>query len=319
MSLDTLRTLLADKLNGQNPSAVLGADKPTSQQPMALFDIEEQTEQFLAIQPGDASSKGLLTGVLGGVGFVFALLAAKSFYSGGYDESVLFDASIAVALFFIPFLWEVWRPLSLPILFNRRTREVYFQQDNELFHTPWDGIAAAAYEFHMMGPYTGGTRNAALEVLIHRLGQPEQRMLLSLGLPMGKSVEMQQGFWEYLRAYMNNGPWFDEQGNHSESDEFVKSQLAVRYRPSKVLRNTWDRILEKRQAAGGKNYLDLSDAVMLLGTVVLHPMGVIQEFTYNVAKRRSRKQWPELVEERLRPDGPTTRLIDLERERGLDV
>ncbi len=48
-------------------------------------------------------------------------------------------------------------------------------------------------------------------------------------------------------------------------------------------------------------------------------MNWLQEFTYNIAKRRSRNRWPQIVTERLQPNGPTTRLIDLERERGLDV
>lgn len=48
-------------------------------------------------------------------------------------------------------------------------------------------------------------------------------------------------------------------------------------------------------------------------------MNWIQKFTYNVAKRRSRNRWPQIVMERLEDGGPKTRLIDLERERGLDV
>jgi hypothetical protein len=45
-----LTSLLADKLNGQTPSAVLSADKSTGEQPMALFDIEDQAENYLAMQ-----------------------------------------------------------------------------------------------------------------------------------------------------------------------------------------------------------------------------------------------------------------------------
>jgi hypothetical protein len=61
------------------------------------------------------------------------------------------------------------------------------------------------------------------------------------------------------------------------------------------------------------------DAALLVGYIFFYPADWIQEFTYNVAKRRSRNRWPKIVTERLQPDGPTTRLIDLERERGLDV
>ncbi|HDZ57908.1 MAG TPA: hypothetical protein ENI17_09470 [Pseudomonas xinjiangensis] len=312
MSVTTLRKLLADKLGGNNPSAILHADQSTGQQPMSLFDIEEHTEHYLALENGEGKNKGLLTGALGFGGLLFGLFAV-AFFLDGRSQSAIETFFIALALFIVPFLWETLRPLPLPILFNRRTRELYFEQDGELYHSPWDGIAAAAYQFHMVGPYTGGMRNAALEVLIHRYGHPEQQMLLSLGLPMGKSLEMQEGFWEYLRAYMNNGPWFDEHGNPSQSDAFVKSQLEVRYRPSQMLPFTWQRLLEKRCAAGGKNYLDWTDVAMLLGLAFLYPMGVIQEFTYNIAKRRSRNRWPVVVTERLQPDGPTTRLVDMEK------
>lgn len=37
----------------------------------------------------------------------------------------------------------------------------------------------------------------------------------------------------------------------------------------------------------------------------------------HVAKRHAHLQWPAPIRESLRPDGSTTRLIDLERERGL--
>jgi hypothetical protein len=52
----------------------------------------------------------------------------------------------------VPFFWEILRPMPLPILLNRRTRELYFEQEGELYHTSWDGIAAAAYTFGTVGP-----------------------------------------------------------------------------------------------------------------------------------------------------------------------
>ncbi len=317
MSLYTLRTLLADKLGGNSPSTILSADRPTGQQPMTLGDIEEHTESYLAVENGEGKYRGMLTGALAGVVGVGFLLFTFFFYFDGDMAWTIKSGLISLMSFLLPFLWEVLRPLPLPVLFNRRTRELYFEQDGELYHSPWDGIAAAAYEFHMVGPYTGGMRNAALEVLVHRFNQPEEQMLLSLGLPMGKSLDLQESFWEYLRSYMNNGPWFDEQGNNSASDAFAKSQLAVRYRAGQVLPFTWQQLQEKRRAAGGRNYLDYSSAVMLVCATLLYPMGAIQEFTYNIAKRRARSRWPDVVIERLREDGPTTRLIDLEQERSV--
>jgi hypothetical protein len=106
--------------------------------------------------------------------------------------------------------------MPLPILLNRRTREQYFEQEGEVYHTPWDGIAAATYAYGTIGPYTAGMRHAALEALLHRYGHPQDQVVINLGSPTGKSLEMQLGFWEYLRAYMDNGPWFDEQGLHSD-------------------------------------------------------------------------------------------------------
>lgn len=58
---------------------------------------------------------------------------------------------------------------------------------------------------------------------------------------------------------------------------------------------------------------------MLLNNIVFYPSNKIQDFVYERVKRRSRNRWPTVVTERLEADGPTTRLIDLERERGLTV
>ena len=237
----------------------------------------------------------------------------------GKWEGVLIMLLLCLPLFVIPFIWEIRRPLPLPILFNRRTREVYFDHNGKLFHTPWDGIQAVACEFQMIGPYTGSMRNASLEILVRRLGEPENELMVSLGAPMGKTLQMQKGFWEYIRAYMNNGPWFDQDGNHSDSDAFVKSQLAAHMKPTGFLAYTRKTIAEKKAAAGGKNYLSGIDAALLIGHLFFYPMDYIQERIYKIAKRRSGNRWPQIVSERLHTDGPTTRLIDLERERGLPV
>jgi hypothetical protein len=219
-------------------------------------------------------------------------------------------------LLLFPFLWETLRPLPLPILFNRRTREVYFDNDGELFHTPWDGIVAVAQEFMMVGPSIGGMQSAMLEVRMWQFEQPETAVMIRLGLPFGKSLDMQKSLWEYLRAYMNNGPYFDEQGNHSGSDAFVKSQLAVRPKMSDGVKDTWGRIQQAKREAKGASYLSVSDLVMLVLEAMFYPKDRIHEFTYSIAKRRSRNLWPSIVTERLKADCPVTRLIDLERKKG---
>ncbi|QLC73359.1 hypothetical protein LPB260_21725 [Pseudomonas sp. LPB0260] len=305
---------------GQVPSVVLTASQATGEQPLELFITDEHTEHYLTLQAGGDSDRGMATGLLGGIGgaMLFFCILVLALFSGKWSL-VPFSLWFCVPAFVIPFVWEISRPLPLPILFNRRTREVYFDHNGELYHSPWDGIQAVACEFQIVGPYTAGMNNASLELLVRRLGEPDNALMVSLGAPMGKSLAMQKGFWEYIRAYMNNGPWFDKDGNHSESDAFVKSQLAAHTKPTGFLVHSRKTIAEKKAAAGSKNYLSGIDVALFLGDLLFYPMNWIQEFTYNVAKRRSRNRWPQIVTERLQPDGPTTRLIDLERERGLDV
>ncbi|MFI8581209.1 DUF6708 domain-containing protein [Ectopseudomonas khazarica] len=316
MSWEKLLSALGDKLSGNVPYIAMKADQPTGQQPMNLGDIEEQTEYYLTLQAGERKTRGMLTGILGGVLGVGAIfLGGMDLYNSRYAWAIgMFF--VAFSIFLLPFLWETLRPLPLPILFNRRTREVYFEQNGVFYHCPWDDIAAVAYQFQLVGPYTGAMRSAALEVLMHQLKRPERQVLVSLGLPMGKDLELQAAFWEYLRAYMNNGPWFDEQGNHSESDKFVRSQLSINYKGSKNLGDEWRNLKKLHKESGGRNYLRLSDLVMLFGALILHPNELIREYTYKVAKRRSHSSWPQVVRERLDPNGPTERLIDLERNSG---
>ncbi len=57
--------------------------------------------------------------------------------------------------------------------------------------------------------------------------------------------------------------------------------------------------------------LDAEEAKLIFEPM-LYPTDRIKEFTYSVAKRRSRNLWPKVVSERLKASGPTTRLADLE-------
>jgi hypothetical protein len=235
-------------------------------------------------------------------------------YYNGNEQGALQALLVALACAVAPFFWEILRPMPLPILFNRRTRELYFEQDGQLYHTPWDGIAAAAYGFDTVGPYTGGMRHAALEALLHRYGHPDEQVLLNLGSPVGKNLQMQLGFWDYLRAYMDNGPWFDEHGEHSESPDFNQSLMEVRNSKGHMVRLYWGLIKEDYKANKGRNFLGARRVILLLGGVLFAPMHAAQNFTYAIAKRRSRSQWPELIRERLRSDGPTSRLVDIEQD-----
>ncbi|MDR6711409.1 hypothetical protein J2W83_001003 [Pseudomonas hunanensis] len=281
---------------------------------MELFIVDEHTDQYLTLQAGGDFDRGLLTGVSGGIGGCAMLgIGVLAAMRGEFDITYL-TFTTGMTLFVVPFLWETLRPLPLPILFNRRTQEVYFNHDGELYHSPWDGIIAIATEFQLVGMPMGAMQSASLEIRVWKFGQPETAVMISLGAPFGKTLAMQKGFWEYIRAYMNNGPYFDEYGNHSESDEFVKSQLAVRFKMSECFKKTLVRIRQKKKEAGGKNYLGADDFALLIIEPLFYPLGLIQEFTYSVAKRRSRNRWPSVVIERLKANGPTSRLIDLELE-----
>jgi len=286
---------------------------------MDLFVIEDHTAYYLSIKTGEESFLGKITGLTFLVFTLPLLFMSLLFTLTGDWEDALLPLAIAFTVFPISFLWESRKRLPPPILFNRRTREIYFNHKGELFHTPWDEIEAIAYEFKVFSPHTGNLQNAALEILIRRLGEPENGLMLSLGLPMGKNLAMQKGLWEYLRSYMNNGPWFNEHGNHSESNKYIKEQLAFDARPSRFLGHQLKTMSEDKKSANGKPYLNSTNIILLIGFFLLHPASLIEDRVHKIAKRRSSNQWPEIVLERLRPDGPTTRLIDLERERGLEV
>ncbi|VVQ24961.1 hypothetical protein PS925_05629 [Pseudomonas fluorescens] len=299
--------------NSTSSAVILDASQPTGEQPMELFITDEHTEHYLALQSGGDSDRGLWSGIMGGMGAVPSIgLGFFSFMQSGELEGLFIMLWICAPLFLIAFLWETLRPLPLPILFNRRTREAYFDHDGELFHAPWDGMSAVANEFQVVGTHIGGMQSASLEIRVWKFEEPETALMVSLGAPFGKSLEMQKGFWEYIRSYMNNGPYFDEYGNHSESDAFVQSQLAVKPNMSGWFRDTLAGIKKTRAENGGKNYLGGTDAVMVVCTFLLYPCFRIQELTYSVAKRRSRNLWPKVVTERLKANGPTTRLVDLE-------
>src|SRR5690606_16024020 len=174
---------------GQAPSVLLRADQPTGEKPWEMFITDEHTEHYLSLKAGGDSDRGMLTGVLGGGMILICLvmlpwMALVEKWGGG-----IYLVGLGAPLVILPFLWETRHPLPLPILFNRRTREVYFDHNGQLYHSPWDDIQALAGEFLMVGPHTGGMRSASLEILVRRLGEPDNALLVSLGLPMGKTLQ----------------------------------------------------------------------------------------------------------------------------------
>lgn len=94
------------------------ADKSTGEQPMELFITDEHTENYLALKAGGDSDRGLVTGVLGGMDGVGGIgLSFIIAIQGDFDYIML---ALGLSLFLVPFMWEILRPLPLPILFNRR-------------------------------------------------------------------------------------------------------------------------------------------------------------------------------------------------------
>lgn len=179
---------------GHAPNVVLRADQPTGEKPWEMFVTDEHTEHYLALKVGGDTDRGMLTGVMGGIGGVAIISMSAILLLSGKTDGIWIGLTLATILFIVPYLWETRRPLPLPILFNRRTREVYFDHNGELYHSPWDGIQALAGEYVMVGPHTGGMRNASLEILVRRLGEPDNALPVSLGLPMGKTLQMQKVF-----------------------------------------------------------------------------------------------------------------------------
>jgi len=304
--------------HGNTLGVILKANEPTGHQPWEMFVTDEHTEQYLALKTGAETQKGIFTGIMGFlalVGVIFAALFALDSDWRSTGMMVLLSLVMVVPVF----IWDISQPLPLPILFNRRTREIYYDHEGELYHMPWDETQAVACQFMSVGPYSGGMDNATLETVVRRYGDAEQALFIALSPPVGKKLEMQQGLWAWLQAYMNNGPWFDEHGQHTESDRYVTEMVeAGKFRPSHSVMRYW-RILRGKESNGISEKPRLTDAVMLGFSLFFFPMYRLKEFTYDIAKRRSRGQWPELVKERLRPDGPTTRLVDLERAQGLKV
>lgn len=278
--------------------------------------VESQDEVSLALRTGSTDSRGILTGVgffVGAVGILLVLLPNLfgTPYSSNLDWWVFF---LSVLVIIAPAIWEISRPPMLPVVFNRRTREIYYDQKGELYYSEWDDIEAVAYEYRIVNQYSGAIIHGNLEIVLRKFGDPDDRIVLNLsGVPAGKRLPTLLSFWEYLRSYMTVGPWFDETGNKTE---FKNSFIERNLKSSDI--SFLDLVLDSKRTLGrerregegvsGAAFLSWVTSYMLF----LPAFGM--EFVQKIDRKKARKHWPEVVQERLDPNGPTTRLIDIEED-----
>ena len=133
---------------------------------------------------------------MGAVGILLVLLPNLfgTPYSSNLDWWVFF---LSVLVIIAPAIWEVSRPPRLPVVFNRRTREIYYDQKGELYYSEWDDIEAVAYEYTIVNQYSGAIIHGNLEIVLRKFGDPDDRIVLNLsGVPAGKRLPTLLSFWE---------------------------------------------------------------------------------------------------------------------------
>ncbi|MDQ7729777.1 DUF6708 domain-containing protein [Halomonas sp. SpR8] len=298
---------LADELIRLSPK------RRAAKQPMQLGEVQDQTEHYLDLSSGSEEGKGIFTGVWGMGAVYLFLLMSPVFFQGRWKE-VLGTAVVMCGITLAVFLLEVFWPASSPIRFNRRTREIYFQDRGKLYHTAWDDAVAWMQESRSVTQYTGAMTETPLQILLQRYGHPDDVIALRLNLPIGRTAETQGMMWEYLRCYMENGPWFDEQGNPTASSN-RKAILIKHYkkqRTAKIHLRLNQYLVKKGIMSRGRLWATtVFEAFML-------PLFFFRDLTSKYARQRAAKQqWHSLVKERCRANGPTMRLYDLEVAGGL--
>lgn len=315
--MQSIRTFFADlsqQLGLADEVIALSPKCRAANKPFQLGDVQEQNAVYLDLATGAEFSKGGLTGTLTMIFFYMALIALPVLRMEGQLDNYLISFGILFGIAIIIFLIEVLLPFPMPLRFNRRTREVYFQDKSKLYHVPWDEAIAWMQQTRQVTQYTGATRMTLLQLLMQRFRRPGEVIAMQLSIPLGKTPEIQGMLWEYLRCYMEKGPWFDEHGEpleESNRDEVLASRTGKKA----DLRGAWKSSKEAR----AKGLESVGFTVFFMAFIILfYPSMVVQDWTTAVARWRSEKrQWNALVRERSRPDGPTTRLYDLELAEGL--
>ncbi|RDB42227.1 hypothetical protein DU490_14060 [Halomonas sp. DQ26W] len=315
--MQSIKTYFADlsqRLGLADELIVLSPKHRAAKHPMQLGEVQDQTEHYLDLSSGAEEGKGIFTGIWGLLTIYTAILMAPALRLEGELANYLSVVGGAFGITLTVFLLEVFWPSSSPIRFNRRTREVYFQDKDKLYHVPWDEAVAWMQESRTVTQYTGAMTETPLQLLLQRYGNPEEVIALRLNLPMGRTAETQGMFWEYLRCYMEEGPWFDEQGNtvSASNRKEVLEKYRKKHKTAKVhLKLNRDLVRQNIMPRGRMWATTVFEVFML-------PLFYIRDLTAKYARQRAAgNQWHPLVKERCRPDGPTTRLYDLEVAEGL--
>ncbi|SDL18337.1 hypothetical protein SAMN05661010_00984 [Modicisalibacter muralis] len=316
--MQSIRTFFADlsqRLGLADEVITLSPKRRAANKPFQLGDVQEQNAVYLDLATGAEFSKGGLTGILALGTFYTILLLSNLLFEGAEKvETFLMAVGTISGLTFASFLIEVLLPFPMPLRFNRRTREVYFQDKGKLYHVPWDEAIAWMQQTRQVTQYTGATRMTLLQLLMQRFRQPREVIAMQLSIPLGKTPEIQGMLWEYLRCYMEKGPWFDAQGEPLKESNRGEI-LASRTGKKADLRGAW----ESSKEARAKGLESVGFTVFFMAFIILfYPSMIVQDWTTAVARWRCEKrQWDALVRERSRPNGPTTRLYDLELAEGL--
>ncbi|OYD21036.1 hypothetical protein B6S09_17750 [Oceanimonas baumannii] len=301
--IDEKLTALDQVLSTNKRIKTFFPDKQACGEPSPYLDVDTQDEICLRMQTGEHITRGATTiaGWLGGIPTILSLTLIVDFNS--------FEDFYGILLFFVfliiaPLLWDLFSPMPYPVIFNRRTQEVYAYFKGELYHTRWDRARAIAYEDYMVNQYSGKTNVGYLEILLQGYNDPDKWIWANLSMPLGRTIEMQSSLWEYLRSYMNNGPWFDEHGNPSASDRYNRQQLEAYHE------TTRQRLKAKRANIRPD---DATSRLAYYVYLIWSPMEFLKEWVYAMALKRSVRTWPKEVQERLKPNGPTTSLTELQQ------
>src|SRR5690606_35173093 len=282
--------------------------------PQTLDEVDQENEIFLDFktaqeeQYGGWFSTGMF-GILTTAVFAAVILPFNEHLNALEKlQGFLLGVVILLTIIGIPSIIEILKPLPAPWRFNRLTREAYaLDSTGQLYHAPWDNLAAYLSAGTVFIPKSGPMSTAVLEVQLHRFGNPDQTLNIALGMVLGGQRYQKLRLWEYLCTYMEQGPGFETLDMASAAGKHIVE-------PDSELSNPDAPVLSQEERQRAHEEFNRSPIVRLFALWEKYSLIMnLQRWAYRRALRRPRKHpWPEVVLERCRPDGPTTRLVDIE-------